>query len=163
MRMPDLVLVFSAALLGAAPAAGAPPAAGVAMAPQDAESRTHSDSASLPQVSFEERRGNVLVRQYQLGCLSHLSYLVVVDGEAVVIDPQRDIEHYLRDLEQLGAKLRYVLLTHPHADFVAGHLELATATGAEVLISRRAGAAFPHRQPAHSPGCMQVARVRSQA
>ena len=145
MRMPDLVLVFSAALLGAAPAAGAPPAAGVAMAPQDAESRTHSDSASLPQVSFEERRGNVLVRQYQLGCLSHLSYLVVVDGEAVVIDPQRDIEHYLRDLEQLGAKLRYVLLTHPHADFVAGHLELATATGAEVLISRRAGAAFPHR------------------
>lgn len=112
---------------------------------QDAEHATHTDTASSPQVAYEDRRDGVFVRQYQLGCLSHLSYLVVEGGEAAVIDPQRDVEHYLRDAEALGAKVRWVLLTHPHADFVAGHLELAARTGAEVGISKRANAAFAHR------------------
>ena len=116
-----------------------------AQAPQDAERATHTDTASTPQVSFEDRRDGVIVRQYQLGCLSHLSYLVVVDGEAAVIDPQRDVGHYLEDAKKLGGKLRYVLLTHPHADFVAGHLELAGLAGAEVLISELAHAEFAHR------------------
>jgi hydroxyacylglutathione hydrolase len=113
--------------------------------PQDVERATHTDSASTPQVSYEDKRDGVLVRQYQLGCLSHLSYLVVADGEAAVIDPQRDVGHYLADAEKLGARIRLVLLTHPHADFVAGHLELAAATSAEVLISKAADAKFPHR------------------
>ena len=119
--------------------------AAVASAPQDAERATHTDAASTPQVSYETNRDGVVVRQYQLGCLSHLSYLVVVGGEAAVIDPQRDVGHYMIDADKMGAKIRLVLLTHPHADFVAGHLELAAQTGAQVVISKLAGAAFPHR------------------
>ncbi len=119
--------------------------AAVAASPQDAERATHTDTASTPQVSYETNRDGVVVRQYQLGCLSHLSYLVVAGGEAAVIDPQRDVGHYLLDAEKMGAKIRLVLLTHPHADFVAGHLELAAQTGAQVVLSKLAGAAFPHR------------------
>jgi rhodanese-related sulfurtransferase/glyoxylase-like metal-dependent hydrolase (beta-lactamase superfamily II) len=117
----------------------------VAASPQDAERATHTDTASTPQVSYETNRDGVVVRQYQLGCLSHLSYLVVAGGEAAVIDPQRDVGHYLLDAEKMGAKIRLVLLTHPHADFVAGHLELAAQTGAQVVLSKLAGAEFPHR------------------
>ncbi len=112
--------------------------------PLDAERATHGDLAATPQVSFEQVRGGVRVRQYQLGCLSHLSYLVVEGADAAVIDPQRDVDHYLRDAKALGATIRQVWLTHPHADFVAGHLELAHAVGAEVLISKRAQAQFAH-------------------
>ena len=111
---------------------------------QDAEQATHADSASLPQQSFEAKGADYTLRQYQLGCLSHLSYLLVSKGEALVVDPQRDVEHYLRDAEQLGAKVRYVALTHPHADFVAGHTELQHAVGAEILIGAKANAGFAH-------------------
>jgi len=54
--------------------------AAVAASPQDAERATHTDTASTPQVSYETNRDGVVVRQYQLGCLSHLSYLVVAGG-----------------------------------------------------------------------------------
>jgi len=112
---------------------------------QDAEKATHGDEASSPQIAFETKGDGWTLRQYQLGCLSHLSYLVVAGGSAAVIDPQRDVEHYLRDAAALGATIRHVLLTHPHADFVAGHTELAHRTGAEIAVSALANAGFPHR------------------
>lgn len=112
---------------------------------QDPEQATHGDSASQPQVSFEAKGNGWILRQYQLGCLSHLSYLLVADGVAAVVDPQRDVEHYVRDAATLGGTIRHVLLTHPHADFVAGHTELARSTGAEIAVSALAGAEFPHR------------------
>ena len=121
-------------------AALAPP-----LAAQDAERATHGDDASRPLTSFEHKGADHVLRQYQLGCLSHLSYLLASGGEAAVVDPQRDVEHYLADAAALGAKLKFVLLTHPHADFVAGHTELAERTGAEVLIAANAGATFAHR------------------
>ncbi len=112
---------------------------------QDAERATHGDQAAAPQISFTAEGPGWTLRQYQLGCLSHLSYLLVVDGQAVVIDPQRDVDHYIRDAQQLGAKIGHVLLTHPHADFVAGHTELAKREGAEIDVSVLANAEFPHR------------------
>lgn len=112
---------------------------------QDAEKATHSDEASSPRISFEAKGANWSLRQYELGCLSLLSYLLVADGKAAVIDPQRDVEHYLRDAKALGATVTHVLLTHAHADFVAGHTELAQRTGAEIAISAMANAGFPHR------------------
>ncbi|MFO1054655.1 MAG: rhodanese-like domain-containing protein [Planctomycetota bacterium] len=118
----------------------------VSLAAQDAERATHTDSASSPQVSFETKGEDFVLRQYQLGCLSHLSYLVVSRGVALVVDPQRDVEHYIADAAALGAKIGFVALTHPHADFVAGHTELARAVGAQILIGDRAGAEFPHRE-----------------
>ena len=112
---------------------------------QDAERATHTDTASTPQVTHEAKGPGWTLRQYQLGCLSHLSYLLVAGDHAAVIDPQRDVDHYLRDAQALGAKVTNVLLTHAHADFVAGHTEIAQRTGAEIAISAAANAAFPHR------------------
>src|SRR5438067_5581942 len=83
-------------------------------------------------------------KQFYLGCLAHASYLIGSGGEAAVIDPQRDVEQYINEAEAQGLKIKYVIETHLHADFVSGHRELAARTGAEIVFGRRAGAAFPH-------------------
>jgi glyoxylase-like metal-dependent hydrolase (beta-lactamase superfamily II)/rhodanese-related sulfurtransferase len=84
-------------------------------------------------------------KQFYLGCLAHASYLVGSDAEAAVVDPQRDVEQYIAEASAQGLKIKYVVETHLHADFVSGHCELAARTGAQVVISRRAEAAFTHR------------------
>jgi hydroxyacylglutathione hydrolase len=83
-------------------------------------------------------------KQYYLGCLAHASYLIADEASAtaIVVDPQRDIQQYLTDAEQLGAKIRYVFLTHFHADFIAGHLELRDLCGAEIRLGVRAQAEY---------------------
>jgi glyoxylase-like metal-dependent hydrolase (beta-lactamase superfamily II)/rhodanese-related sulfurtransferase len=117
----------------------------VPLAAQDAEHATHADEASRPMVSFEAKGDGFHLRQYQLGCLSLLSYLLVAGDQAVVIDPQRDVEHYEADAKALGARITHVWLTHPHADFVAGHTELAHRTGATIAVSAEAHGEFAHR------------------
>lgn len=84
-------------------------------------------------------------KQFYLGCLAHASYLIGSDGVAAVVDPQRDVEQYLDDAKAQGLKIKYVIETHLHADFVSGHRELAARTGAEIVFGEKAGAAFPHR------------------
>ncbi|HEX8557256.1 MAG TPA: rhodanese-like domain-containing protein [Pyrinomonadaceae bacterium] len=84
-------------------------------------------------------------KQFYLGCLAHASYLVGSDGEAAVVDPQRDVEQYLAEAAAEGLRIKYVVETHLHADFVSGHRELAARTGAEIVFGARAGARFPHR------------------
>ena len=84
-------------------------------------------------------------KQFYLGCLAHASYLVGSEGEAAVVDPQRDVDQYVAEAEACGLKIRYVVETHLHADFVSGHRELAARTGAQIVIGARAGASFPHR------------------
>jgi len=84
-------------------------------------------------------------KQFYLACLAHASYLIGSEGEAVVVDPQRDVDQYLSEAEINGLKIKYVIETHLHADFVSGHRELATRTGAEIVFSEKAGATFPHR------------------
>src|SRR5918997_909345 len=84
-------------------------------------------------------------KQFYLGCLAHASYLIGSDGEAAVVDPQRDVDEYIAEAEAAGLKIRYVVETHLHADFVSGHRELAERTGAEVVFGARAGATVPHR------------------
>ncbi len=86
----------------------------------------------------------MLLRQYYLGCLAHASYLVgdAGAGVAAVIDPQRDIEIYLDDARRLGVEIRHVFLTHFHADFVAGHLEIRNRTGAAIHLGARAKAEY---------------------
>jgi glyoxylase-like metal-dependent hydrolase (beta-lactamase superfamily II)/rhodanese-related sulfurtransferase len=85
-------------------------------------------------------------KQFYLGCLAHASYLIGSEGEAAVVDPQRDVDQYISEAEAQGLKIKYVIETHLHADFVSGHLELAARTGAEIVFGERAGATFPHRQ-----------------
>ncbi|MHC4379585.1 MAG: MBL fold metallo-hydrolase [Planctomycetota bacterium] len=86
----------------------------------------------------------MILKQFYLGCLAHASY-IVIDEEtktAVVIDPQRDIEQYLEEAEKHGAEIKAVLLTHFHADFIAGHLELRDRVGARIHLGARAEAEY---------------------
>ena len=82
--------------------------------------------------------------QFYLGCLAHASYMLASDGEAVVVDPQRDVELYLKAAAERGLTIRHVFETHLHADFVSGHRELAARTGAKIYMGAEAGATFPH-------------------
>jgi glyoxylase-like metal-dependent hydrolase (beta-lactamase superfamily II)/rhodanese-related sulfurtransferase len=86
----------------------------------------------------------VYFEQFYLGCLAHASYLLGSEGEAAVVDPQRDVDQYVEAAEKQGLKIKYIFETHLHADFVSGHRELAARTGAEIVLSRAAGATFPH-------------------
>jgi len=82
--------------------------------------------------------------QFYLGCLAHASYMLASEGEAVVVDPQRDVEIYLKAAEANQVSIRHILKTHLHADFVSGHHELAARTGARIYIGEQAQATFPH-------------------
>ena len=82
--------------------------------------------------------------QFYLGCLAHASYMLASEGGAVVVDPQRDVEIYLKAAETNQVAIRHVFETHLHADFVSGHRELATRTGARIYIGAEAHATFPH-------------------
>src|SRR5258708_1588254 len=83
-------------------------------------------------------------KQFYLGCLAHASYLIGDGGEAVVVDPQRDVAQYIDEAAREGLRIKYVIETHLHADFVSGHRELAARTGAQIVIGAEACAAFPH-------------------
>ncbi|HZI47535.1 MAG TPA: MBL fold metallo-hydrolase [Pyrinomonadaceae bacterium] len=84
-------------------------------------------------------------KQFYLGCLAHASYLIGADGEAAVVDPQRDVDQYIEEAAAQNLKIKYIIETHLHADFVSGHRELAARTGAEIVFGKKARANFPHR------------------
>jgi hydroxyacylglutathione hydrolase len=86
----------------------------------------------------------VLIRPFYLACLAHASYLLADERTktAVVVDPQRDVDAYIEESERLGVKIKHVMLTHFHADFVAGHLELRDRCGADVHLGARAKAGY---------------------
>ncbi len=84
-------------------------------------------------------------KQFYLGCLAHASYLIGDGGEAVVVDPRRDVDEYIAEAESQGPTIRWILETHLHADFVSGHRELAERTGATIVFGEKARAEFPHR------------------
>src|SRR2546423_3118279 len=84
-------------------------------------------------------------KQFYLGCLAHASYLIGSVGDAVVVDPQRDVDEYLAEASAHGFQITYVIETHLHADFVSGHQELAARTGAQIIFGEKAEVTFPHR------------------
>jgi rhodanese-related sulfurtransferase/glyoxylase-like metal-dependent hydrolase (beta-lactamase superfamily II) len=86
----------------------------------------------------------MILKQYYLGCLAHASYLLgdEASGTGVVVDPQRDIQQYLDDAAKFGLQIRHVFLTHFHADFVAGHLELRDRCGATIHLGSRGAAEY---------------------
>jgi glyoxylase-like metal-dependent hydrolase (beta-lactamase superfamily II)/rhodanese-related sulfurtransferase len=97
--------------------------------------------------------------QFYLGCLAHASYMLGSEGEAAVVDPQRDVEIYLKAADEQGLKIRHIFETHLHADFVSGHLELAERTGAKIYIGAEAGATFSHEPLCHGSE-VQVGKLR---
>jgi hydroxyacylglutathione hydrolase len=82
--------------------------------------------------------------QFYLGCLAHASYMLGSEKEAVVVDPQRDVDLYIQAAEDHGLTIHHIFETHLHADFVSGHKELAARTGAQIYFGASAGATFPH-------------------
>jgi len=84
-------------------------------------------------------------QQFYLGCLAHASYLIGSEGEAAVVDPRRDVDDYVAEADRRGLRIRWVIETHLHADFVSGHRELAERTGATVVFGQKADVSFPHR------------------
>jgi glyoxylase-like metal-dependent hydrolase (beta-lactamase superfamily II)/rhodanese-related sulfurtransferase len=87
----------------------------------------------------------MIFTQHYLDCLSQASYLIgdETTGRAVVVDPRRDIGDYLSEAADHGLRIEKVIETHIHADFLSGHLELATATGARVCYGEDADVEFP--------------------
>src|SRR5712671_4639507 len=84
-------------------------------------------------------------KQFYLNCLAHASYLIGSDGEAAVVDPQRDVDQYLDEAAARNLKIKYVIETHLHTDFVSGHRELAARSGAQIIFGEQAHATIPHR------------------
>lgn len=86
----------------------------------------------------------MILKQFYLNCLAHASYLIGDEaaGTAAVVDPQRDIDRYLEFAAQHNLKIKHVILTHLHADFVAGHLEFRDRVGATIYLGAKAQAEF---------------------
>lgn len=87
----------------------------------------------------------MIVKQFYLQCLAHASYMIADENTktSVIVDPQRDIDQYLQEARAHGWQIKYVFLTHFHADFLAGHLELRKHTGADICMGAKARTDFP--------------------
>jgi hydroxyacylglutathione hydrolase len=106
----------------------------------------------------------MIFEQFYLGCLAHASYLIGDEqsGLAAVVDPQRDVEQYLAFAQEHGLRIAYVVLTHLHADFLAGHLELRDRAGATICLGAEATAEYPFKALKDSE-TLDLGRVRLQA
>src|SRR3954452_25529126 len=83
------------------------------------------------------------IQQLYTGCLSESAYFIESNGEAAVVDPLRDIEHYMQLAQERGATIKYIFETHFHADFVSGHIDLSKATKAPIIYGPSTQANFP--------------------
>jgi hydroxyacylglutathione hydrolase len=103
----------------------------------------------------------MIFKQYYLGCLSQASYLIGDEetGTAVVVDPRRDVDEYIADADRNGLAIKHVVLTHFHADFVAGHLELRKRVGATIHLGARAKADYEFH-PLDDGDVLQFGNVR---
>jgi hydroxyacylglutathione hydrolase len=106
----------------------------------------------------------VIFKQFYLPCLAHASYLIgdETTGTAAVVDPQRDTDQYIAFAAEHKLKIRHVFLTHLHADFVAGHLELRDRVGAAIYLGAAAKAAYTFT-PLRDGSLVEFGRVRLQA
>jgi hydroxyacylglutathione hydrolase len=87
----------------------------------------------------------MIVEQFYDTGLAQGSYVIISGNEAAVIDPSRDPQPYYDFVAKHDARIRAVIETHPHADFVSGHLEISKTTGAPIYVSRMLGAEYPHK------------------
>ena len=106
----------------------------------------------------------MLLQQFYLGCLAHASYVIGDESSrrAAVVDPQRDIDQYLEFAGRHGLTISHVILTHLHADFIAGHLELRDRVGATICLGAAASAEYRF-MPLHDGDRIDLGGVRLQA
>ena len=106
----------------------------------------------------------MILKQFYLNCLAHASYLVGDEsaGIAAVVDPQRDVDGYLDFAAEHGLRIAHVFLTHFHADFLAGHLELRDRAGATIYLGAAARAEYAFHA-LHDHESVEFGRVRMTA
>jgi glyoxylase-like metal-dependent hydrolase (beta-lactamase superfamily II) len=106
----------------------------------------------------------MILKQFYLNCLAHASYLIGDEQThtAAVVDPQRDVDQYLAFAAEHGLRIEHVFLTHLHADFIAGHLELRDQVGARIYLGAAAKAEYPFT-PLHDQDIVEFGRVRLKA
>jgi glyoxylase-like metal-dependent hydrolase (beta-lactamase superfamily II)/rhodanese-related sulfurtransferase len=106
----------------------------------------------------------MILEQHYLGCLSQASYFIGDEesGTAAVVDPRRDVDEYLEKARDRGLTIRHVLLTHFHADFISGHLELRRNTNATIYIGAAGTADYPFT-PLSDGESIEFGKVRIQA
>lgn len=109
---------------------------------KDAEAASHDDTAAVQTVVKNYEFPGVKIVQFNLAVLSHYSYFVVSGSDALVVDPDRDIQAYLDMAKKEGWTIKGVFLTHSHADFVAGHSEFVKALGCPVYQNKVCGANY---------------------
>jgi hydroxyacylglutathione hydrolase len=103
----------------------------------------------------------MILKQFYLNCLAHASYLVGDEEThiAAVVDPQRDVDQYVAFADEHGLRIGHVFLTHFHADFIAGHLELRDRTGATIYLGAAAKAEYQFI-PLAGGDVVEMGRVR---
>src|SRR3954468_23846771 len=103
----------------------------------------------------------MILHQFYLNCLAHASYVIGDEqtGVAAVVDPQRDVEQYVAFAAEHGLRIEHVILTHLHADFIAGHLELRDRVGARIYLGARAKAEYAFA-PLADGDRIELGRVR---
>src|SRR5687768_11375418 len=106
----------------------------------------------------------MILKQFYLNCLAHASYLIGDEQThtAAVVDPQRDVDQYLAFAEEHGLHIEHVFLTHLHADFIAGHLELRDRVGAKIYLGAAAKAEYSF-VPLRDGDIVELGRVRLRA
>jgi hydroxyacylglutathione hydrolase len=106
----------------------------------------------------------MILKQFYLNCLAHASYLIGDEQShvAAVVDPQRDIDQYLAFAAEHDLRIAHVFLTHFHADFIAGHLELRDRTGATIYLGAKAQAEYRFT-PLHDGDVVSLGRVELRA
>jgi glyoxylase-like metal-dependent hydrolase (beta-lactamase superfamily II) len=106
----------------------------------------------------------VILKQFYLPCLAHASYVIGDEqtGTAAVVDPQRDTDQYIAFAAEHALQIKHVFLTHLHADFIAGHLELRDRVGAKIYLGAAAKAAYAF-VPLRDGDVLEFGRVRLKA
>lgn len=89
------------------------------------------------------------IQQLYTNCLAQAAYYIESDGEAAVIDPLRDYHQYIKLAESRDARIKYIFETHFHADFVSGHIDLATETGAQIIFGPQTQTTYPVHIASH--------------
>ena len=95
-----------------------------------------------PASAYLDIQTNYAIHQMFTSCLAQMTYIIVSDGEAAIIDPLRELDPYLKFLKEKGLNLKYIFETHFHADFVSGHFDLSQKTGAPIVFGPTAQSDF---------------------
>ncbi len=112
---------------------------------KDTESQTHGADSSSSSIVDTYSFPGFKVIQFTLPVLSIYSYILVSNGEALLIDPVRDVSVYIETAKKEGVAIKGVYLTHSHADFVAGHMEVVNLLGCPIYQSHKSGVSYPFR------------------